>query len=115
MTQHVDSFEGVRAILIMALQSEELTSWFSISTAGNLRYGDLAIVIANSGRHTAKELEGSLVAFLKRLSTLAWERLNVQSIAVRQRHYEQGELLALSGQIDIRIPEIDLGLTRWMR
>ncbi|MCH2594929.1 MAG: hypothetical protein MKZ95_03840 [Pirellulales bacterium] len=87
----------------------------SVFWAGNLRYGDLAIVIANSGRHTAKELEGSLVAFLKRLSTLAWERLNVQSIAVRQRHYEQGELLALSGQIDIRIPEIDLGLTRWMR
>ena len=99
---------------VMALEPEKLTSHFPVATAGDLRDRDLGVIVADSLRHTAEELKGSLVSFQKRFGAFSWESLNEDRIGVRKRHHEQRDLDVLAGEVHFGESEVDLCLARRM-
>jgi len=74
---------------IVALQPKELAGHFPLPTAGDLRHGDLRVVIADSPWHSAEELKRPPVPFQERFGAFAREYLAEDGVAVRQRHHEQ--------------------------
>jgi len=75
-------------IQVVALKSQELLSELPITVARDLGHGDLAVVVADPSRNPTEEIKSSFMSLLERLGTLPRERLDVEYIAVRQRHDE---------------------------
>ena len=102
-------------VKIVRLKTEELAYWCLATSADDPGDGDLRVVVADSRRHAAEELECPTVAFLERLSAFARKRLTEERVAVRQRHHAEHDLdrsAAINGH---RLAEVELGTARRMR
>ena len=100
---------------VVALESLELLCHLPLATAGDLRHRDLAVVVTDLPRHAPDKTKRPIVALEERLCALPREGLDVQGVGVRQRHHEQGNLLPLTGDIDVGEPKVHLRLARRVR
>ena len=96
----------------MALQTEQFLRCSVATSPHDLRYRNLAIVVADSVGNPLKELEGPLVSFLKGLGTLTRERLTKEGVTVRKGHHEEGGLPLSATVKDLRLTEVELGFAR---
>lgn len=76
---------------VVALEPEELTSHFSLANTGDLRDGDLGVVIADPCEHAPEELQSSRAPLKKRFGAVTRKSLNEDGIGVRKCDHEQGE------------------------
>src|SRR3984885_13850820 len=99
----------------MALQPQKLPGQLPLTAGEHLDHGDGRVVVADPLGDAPEELEGSAMSFQEGLRALSRKNLDRDRPGVRQRHHEQGDLGLLAGQLDRRLAEVALGLTRRMR
>ena len=92
----------------------KFSSHMAFAISGDLPDSHLRVVITDSNRNSAEEIEGPLVTFQERFRAFPWKRLHVDGVGIRQRHHKQSHLDRLAIQNDIGEPIVDLSLTRWM-
>jgi transposase len=106
-----------------ALRSQELVHWCHAHENAFSFYGGCPemcvyeyvpwnIFVGDLGGHGAEELEARVVGGLKRLGALVRERGDVKGVRVRQAHDRECRLHLLPSDLDDRLAEVELRLTR---
>jgi hypothetical protein len=95
---------------VVALQAEERVGEPPLPAAGDLRHGDLQVVVADPPGDAAEEGEGAGVPLEERLGALAREGAAEERVGVRQGHDEDGHLGRPAVERDRGLAEVGLGL-----
>ena len=97
----------------VALQAQELPGQGTLP-ADHLADGDRRVVVGGPGGHGPEEREGGHVGGLEGLGALPGVGRDVEAVRVGQAHHRERGLAPDSGDLNRRLAEVELGLTRWV-
>jgi hypothetical protein len=92
---------------VVAGEAEEGVGEPPLPAAGDLRHGDLEVVVADPPRGAAEEGEGAGMPLEERLGALPREGLAVDRVGVRRGHDEDGHLGGPAVEGDLGLAEVD--------